>query len=137
MRRRARETGVEVERLTSSDPADWIEPDERVAIVEMVDQACEVWAVDPDADVALEHLCPAGRFPARLCENRADAIALTEKLTASYRRSVAGWRLAVAERRAGHEVAQEYGLSHVCPPSEDGTRWLAAGRIGAVVERRS
>jgi hypothetical protein len=136
VRRRARETGVDVERLTSSDPADWIEPDERVAIVEMVDQAREVWAADPDADVALEHLCPAGRFPARLCENRADAIALTEKLTASYRRSVAGWRLAVAERRAGHEVAQEYGLSHVCPPAEDGTRWLAAGRIGAVGNRR-
>ena len=96
MRRRARETGVDVERLTSSDPADWIEPDERVAIVEMVDQAREVWAADPDADAALEHLCPAGRFPARLCENRADAIALTEKLTASFDgRSLAGgslWR---------------------------------------------
>jgi hypothetical protein len=126
---------VDVDRLRCSDPAVWLTPAERVAIVELVDQAREAWAVDRDASVLLDWLAPVARFPARLIEDRADAVALTERLVVSYRRSVAGWRLAVAQHRPGAEIAAEYRLSHVCPADEDGTTWVAAGRIDAAVER--
>ena len=135
MRRRARESGgVDVDRLRSSDLDLWLAPAERIRIVELVDEARETWAIDGDAPMLLDRLGPAARFPARLCEDRADAIALTERLVVGYRRSVAGYRLAVARRRPGAEIAAEYRLSHVCPPDEDGTTWLASGRIDAVVD---
>jgi hypothetical protein len=126
---RRADSDSDAERLRSADPDLWLEPSERVAIVEMVDQALAVWAGDPNAETALDRLAPVARFPARLIDDRGDAIRLTEKLVVSYRRSLAGWRYAVSTGQDGASVALEYGLGHVSRPDEDNPTWSAAGPL--------
>jgi hypothetical protein len=126
------DSDVDAERLRNPDPDLWLEPAERVAIVEMVDQACAAWVEDPDADTALDRLAPAARFPARLIADREEAIRLTEKLVVSYRRSLAGYKYAMAQHRPGAEVAAEFALGHVSRPDED-ERWLASGALHVVI----
>jgi hypothetical protein len=120
---------VGAEQLRNADPDAWLTPAELVHLIEMVDEARARWAVDRDATTELDRLAPAARHPARLFEDRAQAISTTEKLVVSYRRSLAGWKFAAATGLDGATVAQEFGIGHVSHPDEDVPRWLAAGPL--------
>lgn len=134
MRRiRRADDGVDAERLRNPDPDVWLTPAERIRLVEMVDEAREVWMVDSEAETPLDTLAPAARFPARLIEDRARAIRTTEALVVAYRRSVAGWRFASSTGQSGADVAAEFGLGHVSRPGEEG-RWLAEGVLVEIHE---
>lgn len=129
MRRRVRVTEVDPVQLASADPDLWLDPAERARVVDLVDDARKVWAADATASTVLERLAPGARYPARLLEDRTQAIRVTERLVVSYRRSMAGYRFAVETGRDGVQVAAEFGLGHVSRPAEDDAYWLATNRI--------
>jgi hypothetical protein len=130
MRRlRRNDGGVDAAQLRNADPEAWLSPAERIRIVELVDDARARWAVDRDAPTELDKLAPVARLPTRIDDNRERAIALTEKLVVSYRRSLAGWKYAAATGLDGASVAAEFALGHVSHPDEDHPRWIAAGPL--------
>lgn len=128
MRRREKVSEVDAQRLGSADPDDWLVPAERVRVVDLVDEARRAWVLDPQARTVLDRLAPGARYPARVLD-RDQAIRLTERMVVAYRRSLAGYRYAVATGRDGVEVAAAFGLGHVSRPAEDDVYWLATNRI--------
>ncbi len=128
MRRRRRVAQVDTERLASVDPADWLDPAERARLVELIDEARGLWEVDDRARTVLDRVAPGARYPARLLD-RDRGVVLTERMVVSYRRSLAGWRYAVAAGLDGAQVADKFGLGHVSRPDDEDAYWLATHRI--------
>jgi hypothetical protein len=123
MRRRVREAGsVDVDRLRSTDPDDWMTPAERAEVRRIVAEAVRSGDYDE-----VGRLAPSARW--RMVGDHGKSLAGVERSIVKYRRQRAGSELALATGQDPEAVAAEFGLGfvpwHLEPVGE--APWLAAG----------